>query len=343
MTLVGQPPPSPALLQGFELLAQGKTDEAVSKLKKAALKAKSQYGSGSPQLALAYGEMAQLHLRMGLPGKAAREFQHAASGPLPSDPQERRDRLSFLFGYGAALCEAGKLQESEEVLRRCLSFARNLGGARSALAAVALVPLADVLLLAGKTTEAAKFAREAYDALWKLGDPLLATAVGTRAETLKATGKVENAFNDLAGLPDELLSAAVANTVARAGKGNAGHVRAVLADLLTFVDKKFGDGHPHTCDTLAAVAHHETAVGQLGDEKVRVTAVRRAVWSYVVRRLPGGLLANLDVRFEPGGELHLAPHLSHEPSAAEAAELESVLNQAVDDLYARPTRASVKA
>src|SRR5262245_16216227 len=291
MTLVGQPPPSPALQQGFDLLAQGKTEEAENLVKKAAVKAKGKHGSGTPELARAYGELARLHLRMGNAERAAREFQHAADGPMPTDPQERRDRLSFLLGYGAALGEAGKLEESEQVLRKCLGFARNLGGARSAIAAVALVPLADVLLKVGKTAEAAKLAAEAYDALWKLGDPLFTTSVGTRAEALKATGKADNPFTDLSDLPEDMIKAAVANTLARAGKGDAGRVRAVLADLLVFVDKKFGDGHTVTCDTLAAVAHHETAVGSLCDEKVRKTAVRRSVWSYAVRRVPGGLLA----------------------------------------------------
>jgi tetratricopeptide (TPR) repeat protein len=338
MTLVGQPPPSPALQQGFELLAQGKAEDAENVVKKAAGKAKAKFGSGSPELARAYGELARLHLRMGKAERAAREFQHAADGPMPSDPQERSDRLSFLFGYGVALAEAGLLVEAEQVLRRCLGFARNFGGARSTLAAVALVPLADVLLKAGKTAEATKLAADAYDALWKLGDPLFAVSVGTRAEALKAAGKADNPFADLVELPDEVVTAAVANTLARAGKGDPGRVRAVLADLLAFVDNKFGDGHPVTCDTLAAIAHHETASGSLGDEKVRKNAVRRSVWSYTIRRAPSGLLANLEVAFEPGGTLHLAPHLGRAPSETEAAELETILNQAVDDLYARPAK-----
>jgi hypothetical protein len=110
----------------------------------------------------------------------------------------------------------------------------------------------------------------------------------------------------------------------------------VLADLLAFVEKKYGDGHTITCDALAAVAHHEAAVGDKADEKVRRTAVRRSVWSYAVRRVPGGLLANLEVGFEPGGGIHLAPHLTREATPAEAAQVETVLTEAVDDLYSRP-------
>ena len=337
MTLVGQPPPSQPLSQGLQLLTQGKVAEAEGVVKKAAQIAKGQHGSGSHPLALAYADLARLHMRMGDAERAAKEFQHAANGPMPTDPQHRRDRLSFLFGFGAALGELGRYEESEKVLRQCLAFARNLSGPQSPAAYVALVPLADVLLRAGKTAEAAKLANEAYDSLWQLGDPLFTSAVGIRAETLKASGKADNAFADLADLPDEMVTAAISNTLARAGKGDTGRVRAVLADLLGFVDKKYGDGHPMTCDTLAAVAHHEAAAGAKADEKVRKTAVRRSVWSFAVRRMPGGLLSNLEVGFEPGGALHLAPHLTREPTATESAQLETILYQAVDDLYSRPS------
>lgn len=336
MTLVGQPQPSPALWQAYQNLDAGKREEAVAIVKQAAIDAKKKHGSGSHPLAMAYADMARLHFRAGDLERAAKEFQHAASGPMPADLEERRDRLAFLFGFGATLGELDKNAEAEKVLRQCLAYARNLNGGRSASAAVALVPLADVLLKTDKTAEATKLANQAYDWLWKLGDPLFTTTVGTRAEVLKANGKPDNPFSDLTDLPDEMVIAAVANTLARAGKGDVTRVRAVLADLLGFVDKKFGDGHDITCDTLAAVAHHEAAAGDKADEKIRRTAVRRSVWSYAVRRVPGGLLANLEVGFEPDGAIHIAPHLTRDPNPAETAQLETILNQAIDDLYARP-------
>ncbi len=337
MTLVGQPPFSEALEIALYLLARGEAAAAESTVKKAALAAKGQHGSGSPPLARAYADMARLHFRMGQYERAALEFQHAAKGPLPAEPEERQDRLAFLFGYGAALGAEDQLDEAEKVLRQSLAFARNLNGAQSPSAHVALVPLADVLLKAGKTAEAAKLAHMAYDGLWKLGDPLFTSAVGTRAEVLKALGKSDDPFADLADLPEEMVTAAVATTLTRAGRGDPAHVRAVLADLLGFVDAKYGHDHTMTCDTIAAMAHHEAAVGEDADEKVHKAAVRRAVWSYVVRRLPGGLLSNLDVGFEEEGTIHLAPHLTRDPNAAEIEQLEQVLTEAVDDLYSRPT------
>jgi tetratricopeptide (TPR) repeat protein len=336
MTLIGQPPPSAALIKGFELLNQGKSAEAEEVVKKAAREAKKNFGSGSHPLALAYGELGRLHLHTGQLERAAKEFQHAAEGPLPSDPQKRRDRLSFLFGFGVTLGELKRYADAEAVLRKCVAFARNVAGGRSALAAVADVPLADVLLASGKTAEGVKLALEAYDALWKLGDPLITFAVGTRAEALKAAGKSTSPFADLADLPDNMVAAAVANTVARAGKGDAGRVRAVLADLLAFVDRKYGDGHALVDDVLAAMAHHEAAAGAAADERIYRTAVRRMVWTFAAHRVPQGLLANLEVGVGSEGAIHLAPHLARDPSASESAQLESILNQAVDDLYSRP-------
>ncbi|HSQ56220.1 MAG TPA: tetratricopeptide repeat protein [Gemmata sp.] len=336
MTLVGQPPASPVLHQGLDLLSKGSSADAENAVRKAAVEARSKHGSGSHPLALAYADMARLHFRMGELERAAKEFSHAADGPMPSDPQQRRDRLSFLFGYGAALGELGKYDEAEKVLRRCVGYARNLMGSSSACSCVALIPLADVYLSIGKGDEAAKLANQAYDALWKLGDPLFSSAVGTRAETLKAIGRAGNPFADLAALPEDMVTQAIAFTLDRAGRGDAGRVRAVLADVLAFVEKQYGDGHSITSDALAAVAHHETAMGERGDETIRRTAIRRFVWSFAVRRVPGGLLANLEVAFEPDGGVHLVPHLTRDATPEETAQVETVLNQAVDDLYSRP-------
>lgn len=336
MILVGQPAPSVALEQALELLAQGMNKNGEELLKKAALKAKARHGSGSHPLNQRYADLARYHFHCGNCKRAASEFEHASKGPLPPMNEERQDRLSFILGFGICLGELGQFQEAEKVLRQSLAFARNLNGGQSASAAIAMVPLSEVLLMAGNTTEAAKFAMESYDLLWRLGDPEIKLAVALRAEALKAIGRADDPFTDLNDLPEDIVSASIAHTLARSGRGKPGHIRAVLADLLGFVDKRYGDGHPLTCDTLAAIAHHEANLGSQGDEKVRRSAVRRSVWSFAVRRLPGGLLTNLQVGFEPGGTIHLAPHVARTPSPAETTQLETTLNQAIDDLYARP-------
>lgn len=325
--------PSAALREALQLFAQGQTGEAEMVVKKAAMGAKAKHGSGSHPLAMAYADIARLHLRMGEFAKAAVEFQHASKGAMPPDAPSRRDRLGFMYGYAEALVGLTKFDDAEKVLRQCVAFARSLHGPGSAAAAAA--PLADVLLKAGKAAEAMKVAQETYDALWSLGDPLITAVIPVRAEALKAAGRADNPFTDLADLPDNLVSETVAGVIARSPTGDPGRVRAVLADLLAFADRKYGDGHAVTCDALAAVAHHEARQGDRADATVRRTAVRRSLWSFAVRRVPGGLLSNLEIGFEPDGALHLVPHLAREPDAAEAAEIERVLTQAVDDLYAR--------
>jgi len=337
MTLVGQPEPSPALRHGFDLLAQGKVAEAEAVVKKAALDAKARHGSGSAPLARAYGELARLHLRTGDAERAAREFQHAAGGPMPDDRQQRVERLSYLYGFGVALGRLGRFAEAEKVLRRCQVFAQNLYGGTSAEATVALVPLADLLLTAGQTDEGVRLAQQAYDTLWDLGHTLFAVTVGTRAEAVKARGRPGNPFDELTDVPEAIVAEAVAWTAARTGTGEVARTRAVLADLLAFVEKRYGSGHELTCEALAAVAHHEEAAGDRGDGKVRRRAVQMSLWAFATARLPAGLLADLEVAFEPDGTLHLAPHLSREPGPAEVTQIESVLNQAVNDLYSRPT------
>ena len=327
--------PSAALQRALQLLGEGKAAEAESAVTKAAKEAKARHGSGSHPLTCAYADIARVHMRMGAYPKAAVEFQHASKSPMPPDAASRRDRLAILYGYAEALARLDRLDEAEKVLRQCVVFAKNLHGHSSAAAVASNAPLVGLLLKAGKTEEALKLAQEAYDALWALGDVLITAVVPVRAEALKASGRTENAFLDLTELPDELAARAVSATIARAPEGDPVRMRAVLADLLTFADMRFGDGHPITYDVLAAVAHHEQRQGDRGDAAVRRNAVRRTVWSFAVRRVPGGLLANLEIGFEPDGAIHLVPHLGREPAGEEAAHLESVLTQAVDEMYAR--------
>ena len=65
-------------------------------------------------------------------------------------------------------------------------------------------------------------------------------------------------------------------------------------------------------------------------------ASRRAVWGYLSCRVPKKLVGSLEVGFEPDGTIHLVPRLTRPPTSTEAVQLEAVLAQAVEDLYARP-------
>ena len=336
MSIPGQPPDSPVLQAALELLAQGQAAEAEVVVTKAAKQAKAQFGSGSHSLSCAYADMARLHFHTGDFKRAATEFRHAGDSPMPSEPHQRAERLAFMFGFAACLDAMGKASEAEKVFRQCIEFARSLHGPGTAGYAAAMEPLAAHLLKAGEHAEAARIADEAYEILWKLGDPKIASVAPVRAEAFKAIGRLDDPFADLADLPDDLAEAVVARILGH--RGDAIRVRQVLADLLRFVDRRFGDGHAAMSDTLAAIVHHEAALGDRGETKVRSSAARRAVWSFVKTRAPHGLLEGIEIGFEPGGTIHLVPRLTREPDANEALLLEMVLTQAVDDLYSRPAK-----
>jgi tetratricopeptide (TPR) repeat protein len=333
MPIPGQPPPSPALAAALEQFAAGRVEEGEQALYDAARATKAEYGSGSHPLARAYADLARYHFRTGEFKKAAAEFKHASGNPMPTDKAERADRLSFMYGFAATLAAVDKHDDAVKVFRKCLAFAMSLYGSGTPDHVLALVPLAGALLKTEAEFEASQLADEAYDALWKVGDKRVVDVVATRAEAIKASGRADNPFADLADLPDELAAKVVANVIAF--RGELSRRRAVLAELLAFADKKFGDGHPAVADTLAAVARHEESLGFRGDLKLRTTATRRAVWSFAVRRVSADLLANLEVGFEADGVVHVGAHLSRYADEDETNKLEDVLAAAVEDFCTR--------
>jgi tetratricopeptide (TPR) repeat protein len=334
MPIPGQPPPSPALAAALEQFAAGQVEEGEQFLYDAARSTKAEYGSGSHPLARAYADLARYHYLTGEFKKAAAEFKHASGNPLPTDKGERADRLSFMFGFAATLDAVGKQDEAVKVFRQCLAFARSLYGPAAAEHALALLPLAAALLKTpGTEFEASQLADEAHDTLWKLGDARVVEVVPVRAEAIKAAGRADNPLAEFADLPDELAAQVASKVIAH--RGEPVRTRAVLADLLKFVDRKFGDGHPAVADTLAAIACHEGSLGFRGDVKLRTTVTRRAVWSYAVRRASPDLLANLEVGFEADGTVHLGAHLSRYAGEDETNQLEDVLAAAVEDLWTR--------
>lgn len=157
-------------------------------------------------------------------------------------------------------------------------------------------------------------------ALLPLADHLLAT--DQPADALKAA---DEAFDLLWRHGDARVAEAVAvRAEARAADAAGGDP---FADL---------DGLPP--ELVAATAAAVLGRRWDGDGPTRAAAVRWAVRTYAESRVPAGLLADLEVGFDPDGAVHLSPHLGRNPSPAEAATLEAVLNAAVDDLYSRQTR-----
>ncbi len=334
MTLPGQPLPSPALTAALHLFKAGMPAEAETVVVKAAREAKRDHGSGSHPLALAYADMARFHFTAGEVKRAGTEFQHAIKYPAPAGAAVKKDRLAFLFGYGGCLAALGRTADAEKVFRKCVLTARDVFGAGSAGAAAAVVPLAELFLATDHPADAARLLDGAAPALLGHRDPLAPLASALKAEANRLLNRPGDPFADLARVADETVRAAGAAAIARAAADPHPRRRPVLNDLAAFTARRFGDGHASAVDALAAVVRHEAALGAV-DSPARAAAVRRAVWAFAARRPEGVALENVEVGFDPDGTVHLAPHLTRAPAAAELAAVEAVLVAAVDDLFVR--------
>ncbi len=334
MPLPGQPAPSPALTAALHLLQAGMSAEAETVVVKAAREAKRASGSGSLPLARAYADMARFHHAVGNVKRAAVEFQHACTYPPAPDAAGRRDRLAFLFGLGSCMSELGRPADAEKVFRQCVLSARTAHGAGSAGAAAAVLPLAEHFLKADHPADAARLLDAAAPALLGHRDPAAPLALVLKAEAHRLLNRPGDPFPDLARAADDVVAAVVLATLARTTTDPHPRRRPVLDDAVRFAARRLGDAHPATADALAGVVRHESVLGTI-DSAARASAARRAVWSYAARRPEAVLLENVEVRFEPDGVIHLAPHLSRAPNPTELAAVEGVLVAAVDDLFAR--------
>lgn len=340
MPISGQPAATSTLQEAMDLLAQGNTDNAEELVTKAAKRAKAQFGSGSHPLANAYADMARFHYYQGNFKRAALEFRHAGESPMPSETNERADRLAIMFGYAACLEELDKTLEAEKVYRQCVEFARALHGPDTPSYAMAIPPLAELLLKTGPNSEAVRLSDEAFTVLWKHGHSAISSVAALRGEAMRAAGRSDDPYADLADLPEELAIETVSEGLKRSSRCGGIRARQMLVDLLRFADRRFDLDHPSIAEILAAVVHHEATLRDQCDAKLRSTAARRFVWSFTHRRAPESILDSIEVGFEPDGTIHLVPHVAREPDANEFVLLEMVLTQAVDDLYARSQKTS---
>jgi hypothetical protein len=278
--------------------------------------------------------MGRFHHAAGEVKRAATEFQHAIKYPPPTNPTGKRDRLAFLFGYAGCLADLGRTADAEKVFRQCVLSAREAYGPTSAGAAAAVIPLAEHFLRTDFPSDAARLLDAAAPALLGHRDPLGPLAVALKAEAHRLLNRPGDPFADLARIADETAAAAVTAALARGAADPHPRRRPVFDDLVKFACRRFGDAHPVAADALAGVVRHEAATGGAGSP-ARAAAARRAVWAFAARRPEGMGLENVEVRFDPDGAVHLAPHLTRDPSPAELSAVEEVLVAAVDDLFTR--------
>jgi tetratricopeptide (TPR) repeat protein len=276
----GQDQVSPAMQEAIRLLKEGKGAEAETVLARAAREAEGQFGRASHPYAVAQNDLGNLHGYFGDLKRAAAAYRLACDGPTPTEPQARRDRLTYLINLANALEGLGELEEAERAHRDSVARRRDFYGADHPGHAFGLEPLAALLLRRGRPQEARQALDEAVKVLWQNGHPRVASALAVRAEALKALGDPAPPFAGLEKLPDNLITDLANTVLERAGKTDPVWSRQVLADVLTLFDERFGPDHRYTLNVLAAVANHEADLGGRGDHDVRLRAIRRALRAF---------------------------------------------------------------
>jgi tetratricopeptide (TPR) repeat protein len=273
----GQDQISPAMQQAIQLLKAGKAADAEAVLVRAAREAEQRFGRGSHPYAVAQNDLGNLHGYFGDLKRAAAAYRLACAGPMPTEPQARRDRLTYLVNLANALDDLGELDEAERAHRDSVAGRREFYGADHPGYAFGLEPLAALLLRRGKAQEALQALDDAIENLWQNGHPRVASALAIRAEALKALGDPAPPFAGLEKLPDELITDLANTVLERSRKTDPVRARQVLADVLTLFDERFGPDHRYTLNVLAAIANHEANMGERGDADVRLGAIRRAL------------------------------------------------------------------
>ena len=109
----GQDQLSPAMQQAIQLLKAGKAADAEALLIRAAREAEQRSGRGSPAYAVAQNDLGNLHGHFGDLRRAAAAYRLACEGPVPTETQARRDRLTYLVNLGNALEGLGELEAAE--------------------------------------------------------------------------------------------------------------------------------------------------------------------------------------------------------------------------------------
>jgi tetratricopeptide (TPR) repeat protein len=277
---------SPAMQRAIALLKAGQTVQAEEMMVQAVRAAEKQFGPHGQETATAWNELGTILLNVNNFSGAVNAYRRACSGPMPTDRQALRDRLTFLMNLGMALEYADQLDEAEEVLRQGLAGRQQYYGVEHAGCAFGLEPLAALLLRRGKIDEALKLFGETVANFWRNGHPRVATALALRAEALKRAGSPDPPFAGAEQLPEEILQAIADHVVSRTREADPGILSKVLQDLVPVLRQRFGPDHGLVVHTLIWIVNLESMRGKEGDLPVRLQTAREVIASQDRLRKP---------------------------------------------------------
>jgi tetratricopeptide (TPR) repeat protein len=162
------------------LLREGRSIEAEELMVRVLRTVTAKHGSGSPAWASAQCDLGNVLLKSDQLDRAIGCYRNATSARVGSDPQNRKDHLTYRLNLGMALQSAGRLREAESVLRKGVRDRRAFYGREHAGYAFGLEPLAAVLLQRGKVRKARKVIEEAVYNFLRNGHEHLASALVLR-------------------------------------------------------------------------------------------------------------------------------------------------------------------
>jgi tetratricopeptide (TPR) repeat protein len=200
------------------------------------------------------------------------------------DNEHEKARLTGTMNLGEILVQLDELDEAYAILSAGLEGRRAYYGEKHAGFAYGLEALAQVLRARGDHQAAIEHVNQAVDIFWNEGNPRVAEAFATRAPIVKAVGGP--AFNQLAGLPDELYDRVVQSVLSALG---------IPAELQLEVLREL----------VTAVAARESARGWLPQVYAAISNIAREVGAPGVQARIAAL-AWLKTHFDGAGDAHQA-------------------------------------
>lgn len=259
----------------FALLQQGRLGEAEELMTRELHAAAAEHGQGSAAWASAQCDLGNVLLNADQPERAI-ECYRSATEATRTDPQTRRDHLTYRMNLGMALRMVGRLDEAEAELRQCAQDRGVFYGRGHAGYAFGLEPLAEVLLQRGDLRQAQQVAEQAMDNFWRNGHERLATALALRAEIV-AAGGTGPLLPDLEQLPDGIVELVARAALNRIGESDAAVHQTVLTGLAAVLEQRLGPDHQATLNTLSMLAN----LGRdRGDQAGRVDAIQHVLAAY---------------------------------------------------------------
>jgi len=271
---------SPQMEQAIELLKAGQTVEAEELMAQTAAEVERRCGERHPDTAAAYNELGTILMNVDNVQRAAEAYRKACAGPLPTDNQALRDRLTFLMNLGMALQMAREYDEAEQVYRDGLQGRAQYYGSEHPGYAFGLEPLGHLLLARGKSAEAVEAFEATVANFWNNGHPRITTAMALRAEAYKHAGRSENPFVGAEQLPDELLSELAGNVIGRMREADPGVLSHVMQDLLPLLEQRFGPDHDVVRNGKVCIVNMEGDRGQHCNHDLRLRLGREVIASH---------------------------------------------------------------